>query len=166
MENQGDTITKIYNALGNPIRRQIVDILRTQGKAGFKELHEDLKTSVGALYHHLEALESIVAQGPDKKYILTDEGRIAIDALRVSEEKIITGTNQPLAGETRLGFLAKELLFGRSVFHYFNQESVRSLPIAIFIVIIGGWVSFQTNLEPLLLFYLSPSSGINRTWFT
>lgn len=157
-------MTRVYSALGNPIRREIVDILRSRGRAGFKELHENVKTSVGALYHHLDALEGLVAQEADRKYVLTDRGRAAMDALSLTEEKIATGIIPPRLKDTRLGFIAKEALFGRSVFQYLSQESLRSLPVAILIVTIGGWVSFQTNLEPLLLFYVSPSSGINRTW--
>ena len=157
-------MTRVYSALGNPTRREIVDILRSRGRAGFKELHENVKTSVGALYHHLDALEGLVAQEPDRKYVLTDRGRAAMDALSLTEEKIATGIIPPRLKDTTLGFIAKEALFGRSVFQYLSQESLRSLPVAILIVTIGGWVSFQTNLEPLLLFYVSPSSGINRTW--
>ncbi len=157
-------MTRVYSALASPIRREIVDILRTRGRAGFKELHDNVKTSVGALYHHLEALEGLVAQGPDKKYFLTDKGRAAIDALSVTEEKIATIKVPPKLKEAKLGFIAKEALFGRSVFQYLGQESLRSLPLAVLIVTFGGWVSFQTNLEPLLLFYVSPSSGISRVW--
>ena len=165
MTVKDDNMTRIYNALGNPIRREIIDVLRARGKVGFKELHESVKISVGALYHHLEALEDLVAQGPDKKYFLTDHGRAAVDTLSVSEEKITIGAVQPMLQETRLGFLVKEGLFGRSVFQYLNREPVRSLPIAILIVVLGGWLSFQSNLEPLLLFYVNPSPGISRTWF-
>jgi DNA-binding transcriptional ArsR family regulator len=157
-------MTRVYSALASPIRRQIVDILRTREKAGFKELHENVKTSVGALYHHLDALEGIVAQGSDKKYALTEQGRAAIDALSITEEKIATGMTAPVARETKLGFLLKEALFGRSVLQYISQDSLRSVPLALLIVALGGWLSFQTNLEPLLLFYMSPSSGFNRSW--
>jgi len=164
MSKNDDSMTRVYSALSTPIRREIVDILRTRGKAGFKELHENVKTSVGALYHHLDALEGIVAQGSDKKYVLTETGRAAIEALSVTEEKIATGITSPITKETRLSFIAKETMFGRSIFQYLSQEPLRSLPIAILIVTLGGWLSFQTNLEPLLLFYISPSSGFNRTW--
>lgn len=159
-----DKIADVYAALGNSYRRQIVHFLREQRKAGFKELHETLRISVGALYHHLDMLEGIVAQGPDKKYVLTEEGRSAINTLSVSEEKIAAGSIQT-DRETRFGGFSKEILFGRKIFNYLNQESLRSLPLAILIVVFGGWVSSQTNLEPLLLFYLSPSSGTGRAWF-
>src|SRR2546425_564375 len=76
-------ITRIYAALGNPYRRKIVDLLKTRGRLGFKELHEGLGISVGALYHHLEMLEGVVGQDSDKKYVLTDQGRSAVKTLSV-----------------------------------------------------------------------------------
>jgi DNA-binding transcriptional ArsR family regulator len=164
MSNRDNSITRVYSALSNPIRRQIVDILKTKQKAGFKELHEALRISVGALYHHLEALEGLVTQGPDKKYLLTDQGRSAVETLSVSEEKIAAGTIRT-AMESRLAFISKEMLFGRSLFHYLNQESLRSFPLAVLIVIFGGWISSETNLEPFLLFYLNPTTGVSPTWF-
>ncbi len=160
-----DNITKVYNALGNPYRRQIVQILREKGKAGFKELHEALKISVGALYHHLDTLDGLITQGPDKKYFLTDQGKAAIKAFSVSEEKLATVTPQPPVRESRIGLLSRELLFGRTLFDYLNQDPLRSLPLAIIILALGGWVSYQTNLEPLLLFYLNPSPNIGQAWF-
>src|SRR5712692_8169771 len=80
-DSANDEISRVYNALASPYRRQIVQILRDKGKAGFKELHQLLGISVGALYHHLDMLEGIIAQTADKKYLLTDYGRSTIDTL-------------------------------------------------------------------------------------
>jgi len=157
-EKPGESISKFYSALGNPYRRQIVQLLREKRKLGFKELHEALKISVGALYHHLDMLEGIVAQDSDRKYVLTDQGRSAIETLSVSEEKIAAGQAQGVK-ETRLGFVSGEILLGRTLLNYLNADPIRSLPLAILIVAFGGWISSQTRLEPLLLFYLTPSSG-------
>ncbi len=157
-EKPGESISKFYSALGNPYRRQIVQLLREKRKLGFKELHEALKISVGALYHHLDMLEGIVAQESDRKYVLTDRGRSAIETFSVSEEKIAAGQAKALK-ETRVGFFSGEILLGRTLMNYLNADPVRSLPLAILIVAFGGWISSQTRLEPLLLFYLTPSSG-------
>ncbi len=157
-EKPSGSISKFYSALGNPYRRQIVQLLREKRKLGFKELHEALKISVGALYHHLDMLEGIVAQDSDRKYVLTDQGRSAVETLSVSEEKIAAGQAQGVK-ETRLGFVSGEILLGRTLLNYLNADPVRSLPLAILIVAFGGWISSQTRLEPLLLFYLTPSSG-------
>ena len=160
-----NAMTKVYSALGNRYRRQIVQILKEEGKAGFKELHEALKISVGALYHHLDTLGELVTQDAEKKYTLTDKGRAAINILSVSEEKMVAATPQGLAGGPKFTLFTRELLFGRSLFNYLNEEPLRSLPLSIIILVLGGLVSFQTNLEPLLLFYVNPSPNIGKTWF-
>ncbi|HYY91948.1 MAG TPA: helix-turn-helix domain-containing protein [Candidatus Dormibacteraeota bacterium] len=160
-----DSLTKIYNALANPVRRRIIAILKEKGKAGFKELHDTLKISVGALYHHLDNLEGLIDQGPDKKYFLTDRGKTAISALSASEEKIISGSTQSPLNESRLAFFSRELLFGRTLLNYLNQDPIRSLPLAAIVLILGGVISFRTNLEPILLFYLNPTPGIGQAWF-
>jgi DNA-binding transcriptional ArsR family regulator len=162
-EKPVESISKFYAALGNSYRRQIVQLLREKRKMGFKELHEALKISVGALYHHLDMLEGIVAQGPDRKYVLTDKGRSAIETLSVSEEKIAAGGARSVR-ETGLGLVSKEILFGRTLFNYLSEEPLRSFPLAILIVAFGGWVSSQTRLEPLLLFYVTPSSATGSIW--
>ncbi|OLD12711.1 MAG: hypothetical protein AUI50_00510 [Crenarchaeota archaeon 13_1_40CM_2_52_14] len=157
-EKSKESISKFYSALGNPYRRQIVQLLREKRKLGFKELHEALKISVGALYHHLDMLEGIVAQESDRKYVLTDQGRSAIETFSISEEKTAAGSVQGNE-ETRLGFFSGEILLGRTLMNYLNADPIRSLPLAILIVAFGGWISSQTRLEPLLLFYLTPTSG-------
>jgi hypothetical protein len=119
---------------------------------------------VGALYHHLDMLEGIVAQESDRKYVLTEQGRSAIETFSVSEEKITAGHAQA-SKETRVGFLSGEVLLGRTLMNYLNADPIRSLPLAILIVAFGGWISSQTRLEPLLLFYLTPSSGTVSTLF-
>jgi hypothetical protein len=165
LDKSDESLTRVYNALANPIRRQIVQILKEKGKAGFKELHDTLKISVGALYHHLDSLEGFVAQEADRKYVLTDNGRAAINAFSVGEERIIANVAQAPTAESRIGFLSREILFGRTVLNYLSQEPMRSFPIAAMILAIGGAISFTTNLEPILLFYLNPTQGVAKTWF-
>jgi DNA-binding transcriptional ArsR family regulator len=153
-----ESISRFYSALRNPYRRQIVQLLKEKRRLGFKELHQALKISVGALYHHLDMLDGIVAQDSDRKYVLTDQGRSAIETFSVSEERVAAAHAQVMK-ETRLGFVSEEILLGRTLLNYLNVDPVRSFPLAILIVAFGGWVSSQTRLEPLLLFYLTPASG-------
>jgi hypothetical protein len=165
LDKSDESLTRVYNALANPIRRQIVQILKERDKAGFKELHDTLKISVGALYHHLDSLEGFVTQGPDRKYVLTDDGRAAVNAFSASEERIIANAAQTPPIESRLGSVSRELLFGRTIFSYLSQDPLRSLPLAALVLALGGAISFMTNLEPILLFYLNPTQGIAKTWF-
>lgn len=164
-DKSDESLTRVYNALANPIRRQIVQILKERGRAGFKELHDTLKISVGALYHHLDSLEGFVAQGADRKYVLTEDGKAAINAFSTGEERITANAAHTPTGESRFSFFSRELLFGRTILNYLNQEPPRSLPIAAIVLALGGVISFMTNLEPILLFYLNPTQGIAKTWF-
>jgi hypothetical protein len=165
LDKSDESLTRVYNALANPIRRQIVQILKERGRAGFKELHDSLKISVGVLYHQLDSLEGFVAQGSDRKYVLTDEGRAAIHAFSTGDERIISNAAQTPTRESRFSVYSKELLFRRSVFNYLSKEPLRSLPLSAIVLALGGAVSFVTNLEPILLFYLNPTEGIVKTWF-
>src|SRR5437879_12403677 len=165
LDKSDERLTRVYNALANPTRRQIVQILKERGKAGFKELHDTLRISVGALYHHLDSLEGFVAQGADRKYVLTDDGRAAISALSTGEERIMANAAQTPTAESRFGFFSRELLFGRTVFNYLSQEPLRSLPIAAMILALGGAISFMTNLEPILLFYLNLTKDITMNGY-
>jgi DNA-binding transcriptional ArsR family regulator len=165
LDNSDESLTRVYNALANPIRRQIVQILKERGKAGFKELHDTLKISVGVLYHHLDSLEGFVAQGADQKYVLTEDGSAAINAFNTGEERGIANTAQAPPRESRLTVLSKEFLFGRGLLNRLSQEPWRSLPLAVMILALGGAISFMTNLEPILLFYLNPTQGVAKAWF-
>jgi len=165
LDKSDESLTRVYNALANPTRRQIVQILKERGKAGFKELHDTLKISVGALYHHLDSLEGFVAQGADRKYLLTDDGRAAINAFSSGEERIMANAAQTPTAESRFGFLSRELLFGRTVFNYLSQEPLRSLPIAVMILALGGAISFMTSNQFSCSISILPKGNNSKTWF-
>ena len=164
-DKSDESLTRVTNALANPTRREITRILKERGKTGFKELHDTLKISVGALYHHLDSLKEFVALGADEKYVLTEDGRAAINAFSSAEGRISSNASQSPPGESRLSFYSKELLFRRTVFNYLSKKPLRSLPLSAIFLAVGGAVSFLTNLEPILLFYLNPTAGIVKTWF-
>lgn len=165
LDKSDESLTRVYNALSNPIRRQIIQILRERGKAGFKELRDTLKISVGTLYQHLDSLSGLVAQGIDRKYVLTENGRSAANALNTGAESTVSdGVSTPIK-ESRLTFYSRELLFRRTVFNFLSKDPLKSLPLSAIILALGGAVSLVTNLEPILLFYLNPTQGIVTTWF-
>jgi hypothetical protein len=83
----------------------------------------------------------------------------------VSEEGFSSAPAEAPRPESALASVAWELLFGRTLFRYVKQMPYVSLPIAILIVVVGGWLSSQTGLEPLLLFFVSPAVGVSRVWF-
>ena len=164
LDSSDENLTRVYSALANPYCRRIVHILKQTGKAGFKDLLDSLRIGVSALYHHLDSLDGLVSLGPDKKYVLTEEGLLAFDTLSVGEGRMSAKPTRG-AAESRLATASKEILFGRTLFHYLSQNPLRNLPLSMIVLAMGGFVSFRTNLEPILLFYLNPSPGILQIWF-
>ena len=165
LDKSDEGLKRAYSALANPIRRQIVQILKEKGKTGFKDLREALKISAGALYQHLDNLEELVAEGTDRKYVLTDDGVAAINALTNGAKNTVSDCTQTPTRESRLSFYSTELLFRRTVFNFLSKDPLRSLPLSAIILVLGGAVSFVTNLEPILLFYINPTQWIVKTWF-
>src|SRR5213596_906690 len=131
MQRKSDeNLTRVYNALANPYTRRIIQLLRENGRAGFKELHDSLRISVGALHNHLDTLEGLVTLGADKMYSLTDQGRTIIDALSVRDQSGISNSAENPAHESRFGFIFRELLFGRAFFNYLSQAPGSSFSLA------------------------------------
>src|SRR5437867_13044844 len=100
-------------------------------------------------------LEGVVGQDSDKKYVLTDQTRSAVNALSASDEKITSSTSQTVPSETKLGWISNEMLFGRSLFDYLSKDPFTSFPLTVHILILGVGLSLQTNLEPILMFYVN-----------
>ncbi len=63
---ESEEITKVYSALGHPLRKKIVVILGEKQRAGFKDLKDALSVSVGTLYLHLEMLGDLIEQDGEK----------------------------------------------------------------------------------------------------
>jgi hypothetical protein len=164
LDKSDESLTRVYCALANPTRRQIAQILMERGKAGFKDLQDALKISIGALYHQLDSLDGFVAQGNDGKYVLTEDGRAAINAFS-TDETITAKATQTSTTESQFDNFSTAILFGRALFNYIGRAPLRSLPLAATVLALGGAISFMTNLEPILLFYLNPTQGITKTWF-
>ncbi|MBO0887681.1 helix-turn-helix transcriptional regulator [Candidatus Bathyarchaeota archaeon] len=164
MQHQSDNFTRVYALLADPVRRRIIGILSEKRKAGFEDIRDVLKIRARELLGHLDSLDGLVGQGPDKMYFLTDQGQTALSSLNVAE-KVISGgmTSSPV--ESRTGLVARELLFGRTLMNHLSQSPAKSLPITVVALFVGGLISFKTNLEPILLFYLNPTPGIGQIWF-
>src|SRR5207247_1019238 len=82
----------------------------------------------------------------------------------VRDQSGISNSAENPVHESRFGFIFRELLFGRAFFNYLSQAPGRSFPFALTVLALGGYISFQTNLEPILLFYLKPTPGIGQIW--
>jgi len=74
-------IFRVYKLLDHPVRKEIIELLGEQDRLGFKELKERLRINVGALYYHFDALSDLIMQDENRKYMLTDLGRMAYQFL-------------------------------------------------------------------------------------
>jgi len=81
-------VSRLYEILGHPMRRQIIRILGEAKRASFTDLKSTLKVSVGTLYYNLDLLEDLVAQDREKKYVLTPKGEMAFDSLSKAKRNL------------------------------------------------------------------------------
>ena len=145
----------IYAALSHPLRKRIIDKIRESGRAGFKDLKEELQVSVGTLYYHIESLGDLITQDSERKYILTDKGVMALKMFESDEERLesmeeVEGPPEsPFIGYLKAFFLPKWL------FAYISSSPKRGLIEALVIIALGSISSRVAGLEPILFFYNS-----------
>src|SRR5215467_5173332 len=152
------------NVFNNPLARQIVRLIGRKGWATLKELEESLQVSSETLHEQLRNLEGLVSRGAGQRYRLTKEGEIVASSLKLRGSNTLTPA-QTHGHESGLRTAMNELLFGKSLLERLNFRPLIGLPFAMIILAVGGLVSFMTNLEPILLFYINPRSGIGQAWF-
>lgn len=141
-----EDISRYYTLLRDPARRKIIEILGAQEKIGFKELRETLGLGVGTVYYHLDMLSDFVTQDKQRKYKLTDRGRMLY--------KVLKDGNVPATLEISETFSHRigKWLFLSPIFAKTVKPMV-ILPFSIVILLIGAFGSAYANLDPALFFY-------------
>ncbi|MEM1946034.1 MAG: helix-turn-helix domain-containing protein [Candidatus Caldarchaeum sp.] len=74
-----------YTLLKNPVRRQIITLLKENGAMAATELKRVLGISVGTLYYHLEFMHPYVVKTSKRKYALSDRGLRLVESMKVSD---------------------------------------------------------------------------------
>lgn len=72
---------KFLEILAHPLRQEILVYIEQEGETGYKDLKNKFNVATGTLYHHLRFLKGLIEQNSNKKYILTDEGRKALNVI-------------------------------------------------------------------------------------
>lgn len=86
-----DDYDKIFSALKNPIRRQILLILKEKGEISFTNLQEAVDISdTGLMSYHLKELSSLIQQFEKGKYRLSETGQACVALF----QKVETQRNQ------------------------------------------------------------------------
>jgi len=144
-------ISRIYAALGHPLRREIIKALGEKKQVGFTDLKSTLKVGVGTLYYNLDLLEKLVIQDENKKYTLTPKGQIAYDLLIQSDDKISSRGVE----DKRTGWFnaTSRILFAHELFNYLYASTKLSFPSALTVILYGAWITYQSELLPLIFVY-------------
>jgi len=150
-------IFRIYKLLDHPIRKEIIELLGEQEKLGFKELKEKLQINVGALYYHFDALSDLITQDENRKYMLTDLGKMAYQFLTSQKAQLMeveVKERARTAGPTNK-FLrgVKSLFWPSGLFVNLYQSPKRHLADVVLILAFGSWLLIETKLEPVLFFF-------------
>jgi len=139
-------LSRYYTLLRDPARRKIIEILGTQEKIGFKELHEALGLGVGTVYYHLDMLSDFITQDKQHKYRLNDRGQTLYRVLKDGSVPPTLEISE--AFSHRLGkWLFLSPLFAKTA------KPLRLLPLSILILFIGALGSAYAKLDPALFFY-------------
>jgi len=149
-------ITGVYKSLGHPHRKKIIEIVGEKGRSGFKELHENLNISVGALYYHIDMLNYLISQDDQRKYILTERGKLAYKLLKTEEEQLsslsLTETKKPEGALPSFLVILQQTFIPGRLFLYMSTKPFQFIPLTTIIIIFGAWITAQARLEFILVF--------------
>jgi hypothetical protein len=147
-----DEISHFFNVLGHPLRRQLIKVLGEKLTMSFTDLKSTLNVSVGTLYYNLDLLKGIVEQNVNKKYVLTNKGKLAYRLLVESEEKLLS---LGLKSQKQWAWLKPltGVLMMRRFFATIYSSIIVSLPSAVTILIYGMWITKEAQLFPIIVMY-------------
>jgi len=155
-EKKPREIAWVYKALGHPHRKRIIEIIGEKGRSGFKELHENLNISVGALYYHIDMLNHLITQDDQRKYILTERGKLAYKLLKTEEEQLssfwLREVKKPEGAWPRFLATLQQIFIPGRLFLYISTQPIQGIPLTAVIVAFGTWIAAQAGLEFILVF--------------
>jgi len=142
-----------YRKLGSPIRREIVRLLGERGQMGATELNESVNISAGRFYYHLDFLGDLVTRDKNKKYVLTERGKLAYQMLMGDNFSHINQKDSSVGGNI-LSIIAPDLII-----NYISKSKVSAIPFAVFILAITILVQNICHQQPRLLFITASSES-------
>jgi len=151
MSTNRKDIAWIYSVLGHPVRRRMVEMLGEGGHVGFSDFKSALNASVGTLYYHLDMLGDLITQNEKRKYVLTDQGRLALKLLGSSEAQLLSTMAEKR--EPSIGNYLRKILLPGWLFSAVSASPLKFIPEMLITVAFGAWLSVQTNLQLIMLFY-------------
>jgi hypothetical protein len=148
---------RIYKLLDHPVRKEIIELLGDRKRLGFKEFKESLQINVGALYYHFDVLSGLIAQDENRKYVLTDLGKMAYQFLTSKKGRLmeleVKERARIISPRNRIFRYAKSIFLPSGLFVNLYQSPKRHLADVVLILAFGSWLMIETKLEPTLFFF-------------
>jgi len=151
----------IYSALGSQVRREIIVFLKENENVGFLELRKKFGLKVGSLYHQLNSMKELWVQDDNKKYYLSDLGKVAHNLMIISKDHIESSnvtlklTQEDKDNKTFFEKLYRGIIFiflPRKIFRFLASEPLRTFFEGL--IIIGALIFFSIDsLTVLVGFY-------------
>ncbi|NHJ48960.1 MAG: helix-turn-helix transcriptional regulator [Asgard group archaeon] len=147
----------IYSALGSEVRRDILSFIEINEKVGFSDLQKKFRLKVGSLYHQLNKMKELWNQDDNKKYFLTNLGKVAYN-LMIHNRDRIESSNIQLASKIspekqsfwrKLGNVFISLFLPKRVFQYLASEPLRTFFEGL--IIIGLMLYFSIDSQTVLI---------------
>ncbi|MHA1245340.1 MAG: hypothetical protein ACTSP7_12315 [Candidatus Heimdallarchaeota archaeon] len=151
----------IYSALGSQVRREIIVFLKENDNVGFLELRKKFGLKVGSLYHQLNSMKELLWQDENKKYYLSDLGKVAHNLMIISKDHIessnvtLKPTQEEKGSKTFFEKLYTGIIFiflPRKIFRFLASEPLRTFFEGL--IVIGALIFFSIDsLTVLVGFY-------------
>ncbi|NHJ40490.1 MAG: hypothetical protein FK731_10700 [Asgard group archaeon] len=148
----------IYSALGSQVRREILAFIHINSKVGFLDLQKKFKLKVGSLYHQLNKMNDLWNQDENKKYYLTDLGKVAYNLMILNRDRIASSNVQlakKLTSDEKQSFWKKlgdvfvSIFLPRKIFQYLASEPIRTFFEGL--IIIGLLLYFSIDSQLVLI---------------
>ncbi len=148
----------IYSALGSQVRREIISFIQGNEKVGFLELRKKFDLKVGSLYHQLNSMKDLWHQDENKKYFLTDLGKVAYNLMIRNRDYIVVSnvkasrSVEARKSQTFFGKIYQGLIFfflPRKIIQYLVSEPLRTLFEGL--IIIGAMLFFSIDSSYVLV---------------
>ncbi len=147
----------IYTALGSQIRRDILSFINKNQIVGFNELNKEFRSlKVGSLYHQLNTLKDLLTQDANKKYLLSNLGKVAHnlmilnkDHIEASNVKLITKKGKGNSLTNKSLEIITSFFLPKRIFQHLASEPLRTFFEGA--IIIGAMLFFAIDSQLVLI---------------
>ncbi len=139
---------KIYKILSHKIRRKIIKLIGDAGACSYTEISREVNLEPGTLYHHIDYLKEYVEQDQEKRYRLTALGKAAYQLIQDVEPVI----KSSFKAENKFNKFF-DVISLSPLYRYMALNPLRFLPEALLIICLLSYLTIESGLANLGLFY-------------